>query len=98
MGVRYLGSKARLVDSIRPFIGPRSPEDGFFVEPFCGTGVVAEEAARLGWPVRLNDHLLSAVTMAAARLVSKRVAQFRYLGGYANAIARLNELPAKRGF
>lgn len=98
MAIRYIGSKARLVDALRPFIGRKGRRDGFFVEPFCGTGVVAEAAAQLGWPVRLNDHLGSAVTMAAARLVCRGQARFRHLGGYARAVEQLNGLPPERGF
>lgn len=98
MAIRYIGSKARLVDSLRPFIGAKGRRDGFFVEPFCGTGVVAEEAARQGWSVRLNDHLTSAVTMAAARMIPRRAARFRHLGGYASTLDRLNSLRSKRGF
>lgn len=98
MAIRYIGSKARLIDALRPFIGARRRRDGFFVEPFCGTGVVAEEAARLGWPVRLNDSLASSVAMATARLISRQAARFRHLGGYAAAIGQLNHLPARRGF
>jgi adenine-specific DNA-methyltransferase len=94
---RYIGSKARIVGDIVAHVGSPSGQ-GFFVDVFCGTGVVAEAAAHLGWSVRLNDHLFSAVTMAAARLVSDRQAQFRELGGYAKAIARLNRLKPVQGF
>lgn len=96
MSFRYIGSKARLVDAILTHLGP--PNGGSFVDAFCGTGVVAEAAARRGWPVLLNDHLHSAVVMAAARLVTAEQAPFTGLGGYAGALATLNAVPRRKGF
>jgi adenine-specific DNA-methyltransferase len=97
MAVRYIGSKARLVDVLLRHIGAPTPR-GTFVEPFCGTGVVAEAAARLGWPVRINDHLRSAVVMASSRLQTAQEAPFHEFGGYTNALALLNSLPQREGF
>jgi adenine-specific DNA-methyltransferase len=68
------------------------------VDLFCGTGAVAEQAARVGWPVLLNDHLHSAVTMAAARLIGPGNASFAKLGGYAAVVELLNQLPPTKGF
>jgi len=96
--VRYLGSKARVVGQILDLVGPPSEQDGFFVDAFCGTGVVAARAADLGWPVRINDHLRSATIMARAQLVSSSDAPFAELGGYEAALARLNALPGRDGF
>jgi adenine-specific DNA-methyltransferase len=96
MTFRYIGSKFRIVDQLREHIGP--PSDGFFVDAFCGTGVVAEAAAALGWRVRLNDHLVSATVSAAARLTCTAEAQFRTFGGYEKAIADLNAAALARGF
>jgi len=98
MSIRYIGSKARLVDALAPLIGNPGRRDGVFVDAFCGTGVVAEAAARLGWPVRLNDHLHSAVVMGAARLVASSQARFGRLGGYEAVLRRLNRLPLREGF
>ncbi len=98
VSVRYIGSKARLVDAILPSVGRPGRRSGAFVDAFCGTGVVAEAAARAGWSIRLNDHLLCAVTMAHARLVSRRDAPFRALGGYARALERLGAAPPVHGF
>jgi adenine-specific DNA-methyltransferase len=56
MTFRYIGSKARLIEQLKAYIG--QPQQGaFFVDAFCGTGVVAEAAADLGWNVRINDSL-----------------------------------------
>ncbi len=98
MSLRYIGSKARVVDDITAHFGPPPKTGGRFVDAFCGTGVVAEAAARAGWSVRLNDHLLSAVTLAHARLMSRRDTPFRELGGYMKALERLNATKPLRGF
>lgn len=97
MTFRYIGSKSRLIEQITTYIGP--PQNGaFFVDAFCGTGVVAEAAAELGWNVRINDNLHSAVISAGARLIGKEQAVFKKLGGYAKAIAKLNAAKPKHGF
>lgn len=97
MTFRYIGSKSRLIDQISTYIG--HPEKGaFFVDAFCGTGAVAEAAAHLGWNVRLNDSLCSAVISAGARLISSDQAAFKKLGGYAKTIAKLNAVKPKHGF
>lgn len=97
MSFRYIGSKSRLIDQITSFIGPQQG-DAFFVDAFCGTGVVAEAAAELGWNVRINDHLHSAVISAGARLTSSKQAAFKKLGGYEKAIAKLNGVRPMEGF
>lgn len=96
MTFRYIGSKSRLVSQLKPYIG--KPDGGVFVDAFCGTGAVAEAAAELGWPIRINDHLVSAVITAAARLTSKAEAKFIKFGGYDGAIRALNEAPPHQGF
>lgn len=94
MTFRYIGSKSRLIDQITGYIGV--PKQGaFFVDAFCGTGVVAEAAADLGWNVRINDSLHSAVISAWARLISAEQAAFKKLGGYTKAIATLNAVKPK---
>ncbi|WP_438851964.1 DNA adenine methylase [Brevundimonas nasdae] len=97
MTFRYIGSKARVVEAIARQIGaPRG--SCRFVDLFCGTGAVAQAAARMGWDVHLNDTLHSAVTMAAGRLITPSSARFDRLGGYRSAIETLNALPAIAGF
>lgn len=96
MTFRYIGSKARVAEQIADHIG--YAKDGAFVDVFCGTGAVAEVASELGRPVRLNDHLASATTMAAARLLSPKKARFNEVGGYGAAIDILNKCRPVRGF
>ena len=97
MTFRYIGSKSRLIDQITTYIGPPK-QDAFFVDAFCGTGAVAEAAASLGWNVRINDSLHSAVISAGARLISSNQATFKKLGGYTKAIDKLNAAKPKHGF
>jgi adenine-specific DNA-methyltransferase len=96
--MRYIGSKARVVDDLMELIGSPVEEDGVFVDGFCGTGVVAAKAADRGWSVRLNDNLLSAVVVATARLLSSEQVPFEELGGYEGAIEKLNAAEPVEGF
>ena len=96
MSFRYIGSKARVVDTIIDRIG--SPDSGMFIDAFSGTGAVAETASRAGWKVHVNDHLRSSAIMSFARLVSKADVLFSGLGGYASAVEVLNSLKPQRGF
>jgi adenine-specific DNA-methyltransferase len=95
--VRYIGSKARLVDDLIEIIG-RPRGESHFVDGFCGTGVVAARAADEGWSVRLNDNLQSAVVIAAAQLLSREEVPFGRWGGYHKVIDWLNSLKPVRGY
>jgi adenine-specific DNA-methyltransferase len=86
------------VDEILEIVGPPEDGDGFFVDAFCGTGVVGAKASELGWPVRLNDHLLSAVIISSARLLGSDAVPFVHFGGYTGAVARLNAARPRHGF
>lgn len=95
--MRYIGSKARVASAILDLVGP--PADGsVFVDAMCGTGAVAETAAAGGWPVRINDHLLSAVVVAHARLLSRHDVPFEAFGGYERAVAALRSAASRQGF
>lgn len=96
MSLRYIGSKARVVDAILDRIGP--PDGGVFVDAFSGTGAVAAAASKSGWKVHVNDHLSSSAIMSFARLVSKIDTPFCKLGGYFSAIQVLNSVEKKPGF
>jgi adenine-specific DNA-methyltransferase len=96
--VRYIGSKARVVDEISEILGHPNEGDGFFVDAFCGTGVVAGAAADLGWSVRINDHLLSSASLAVAQLLAHSDVPFKDLGGYDRVIKTLNGVEPVDGF
>lgn len=97
MSFRYIGSKARLADTIIDYIGS-PPSKGRFVDAFCGTGAIAESAAELGWPIWLNDHLISSGVISAARLISVSEVAFDAQGGYTQAVNTLNILDPIKGF
>ena len=100
MGYRYIGSKARIADEIIEYVKETATMEsgGFFVDAFSGTGVVAEKAAQIGWPVHVNDMMTNAVIMSEARLLSSVDVPFNCLGGYEEVIKVLNGLSGEEGF
>lgn len=98
MGLRYIGSKARVSDDIVALLGEPNARYRRLVDGFCGTGSVAAAAAATGWDVLVNDTLYSSAVMAAARLVAVEDAQFHGVGGYQAACRRLNDLTPRPGF
>ncbi|EKN4560746.1 DNA adenine methylase, partial [Salmonella enterica] len=98
MSFRYIGSKARLVDQLGKFFGKPCSKDAYFIDAFCGTGSVAEAAAELGWNIRINDILYSAVITSEARLMSSHQVPFKNLGGYEKTIEKLNAVALEPGF
>ena len=96
MSFRYIGSKARLANAILEHVG--KPDGGVFVDAFSGPGAVAEAASLLGWPVHVNDHLISSAITSFVRVVSSESAIFSKFGGYDHAIAALNSSESDRGF
>lgn len=96
VGVRYIGSKARVADSIIDLAGASG--SGRFVDAFSGTGSVAAAAAAKGWNVAINDSLPSAVAMSVGAVVGCGDVPFTSIGGYTNAIATLNNLSGRPGF
>ena len=97
MGIRYLGSKTRVLDALTPLIG--EPVAGArFVDAFSGTGAVSSAAADLGWDVHINDHLRCAKLLSSARLLADEDVPYAALGGYSGAIDQLDAAPPKHGF
>tara|TARA_R110002033_G_scaffold84993_1_gene135426 strand:+ start:752 stop:1795 length:1044 start_codon:yes stop_codon:yes gene_type:complete len=97
MTFRYIGSKARFTEEIMKHVGKPIDDAGRFVDVFCGTGAVAAEAHKLGWDVWINDHLISAVTMASARMMGFKQAKFLNVGGYSSVIEMLNRASGIKG-
>lgn len=96
MSIRYIGSKARVAAQIAELAGP--PEAGrVFVDAMTGSGSVARAVAQRGWELRINDHLLSSVTLAAARVTAAHQVPMPAWGGYHRAVAALNEAPPRHG-
>ena len=98
MSLRYIGSKSRLASVLVDLIGPPKATQRL-VDGFCGTGAVSLAALDAGWRrFLLNDALLSAGTMAFARLTSQRQAPFDGVDGYEEVIRYLNSLEPDPGF
>lgn len=97
MGYRYIGSKARIADEIIKYIG-ESKGEGYFIDAFSGTGIVAEKAAEYGWKIKINDMMKNAVIMSEARLLSKDDVQFIEKGGYSETVNYLNGLKGVEGY
>ena len=98
MAIRYLGSKVRVLDALAKLIGKPSAGEGRFVDGFSGTGAVASIAADFGWEVHVNDHLRCAKLLSSARMISTSAISYNCIGGYAEAVARLNSAPPLHGF
>lgn len=98
VGIRYIGSKARIAEAILDHIGAPQGGDGSFIDGFAGTGAVAQAAASRGWNVVINDSLLSASVIAASGLVGRDTAAFSHHGGYEAAVAELNAAAPVCGF
>ena len=98
MAIRYLGSKVRVLEALASLIGKPSTGAGRFVDGFSGTGAVASMAADLGWEVHVNDHLRCAKLLSSARMISSSAISYKCIGGYAEAVERLNAAPPTPGF
>ncbi|HEY2762715.1 MAG TPA: DNA adenine methylase [Pseudonocardiaceae bacterium] len=96
MSIRYIGSKARVAERIADIVGPPVP-GCTFVDGMVGSGSVARAVAERGWNLRINDHLLSSVTVAAARVTAAHQVPFSIWGGYDPAIIALNAAPPRSG-
>ena len=90
MGYRYIGSKARIADEIIEYIDYNG--EGYFIDAFSGTGIVAQKAANKGWNVKVNDMMKNAVVMTVAGLMSEDDIQLKFDGGYEACIDYLNSL------
>ena len=98
MGIRYLGSKVRVLEDLALLIGDSGEEAGRFVDAFSGTGAVASIAADLGWNVHVNDHLRCARLLSSARMLAASDVSYTALDGYCGTIDRLNAAEATEGF
>lgn len=94
--IRYIGSKARLVDAIANLI--EMAPGRRFADLFCGSGVVARSFGERGCPLLLNDHLTSATVLAMAEVTAAADVSFTSLGGYHAALARLQAVDPIEGF
>lgn len=97
MGYRYIGSKSRIANDIIQYLGAPRIEDGYFIDAFSGTGIVASNAADFGWKIIINDIMHNATVMSEARLLSKEDVTFSALGGY-EAVLEILRQTTREGF
>ena len=98
MGIRYLGSKVRVLGELSLLIGKPNAQSRRFIDAFSGTGVVGSLAADLGWNVHVNDHLRCAKLLSTARVLAASDVCYSDLGGYQAAIDILNHTSPVQGF
>lgn len=91
MGYRYIGSKARIANDIIQYLGSPQTEDGYFIDAFSGTGIVASKAADAGWKIKINDIMYNAAVISEARLLSAEDVPFSALGGYEAVLETLRQ-------
>lgn len=93
---RYIGNKSRLIDRIVAAVRSVLPEGGRVADPMCGTATVAGAFADAGYAVTAADELTFAVLHARVRLLLPEAPAFAALGGYEEALAELNSVPAQQ--
>jgi adenine-specific DNA-methyltransferase len=96
--IPYIGNKRRLLNLIEQAIGQTSEKKGTFLDLFAGSGVVSRMAKLHGYRVISNDWEPYAQTINQCYIACRRPPKFASLGGYEEAIDRLNRLPPKVGW
>lgn len=78
--MRYIGSKANLLERLTAVITPLAPEGGVFLDVFGGTGVVGRHLKER-FTVHANDFLYFSFALLVAGVKLNKAPQFRGLGG-----------------
>jgi len=92
--IPYVGNKRKLLDLIWEAVLSTQPERGFcIVDLFAGTGVVSRFFKRQGFRVIANDWEPYTVPINTCYIRCSKARPFFRLGGYEEAINRLNSLP-----
>ena len=92
--IPYIGNKRKLLGLIqkalcKAWVGA----DATFLDVFAGSGVVSRMAKRMGFRVITNDWEPYSFEINKCSVQCNDAPAFRHLGGYANALDRLNALP-----
>ncbi len=96
--IPYIGNKRKLLKLIEEAIQRTSARTGTFLDLFAGSGVVSRMAKLLGYRVLSNDWEPYAQAINRCYIACNRPPELAALGGYEEAIDRLNRLPAKVGW
>ncbi len=94
--IPYIGNKRKLLDLIAQAL-KHSTKSGVptFLDLFAGSGVVARLAKTLGYRVIANDWEPYAKVINGCYIGNNTPPDFKALGGYEKALARLNGLPPR---
>lgn len=94
--IPYIGNKRKLLDLITGALAPIGLSPGaVFLDLFAGSGVVARLAKTLGYRVIANDWEPYSRVINSCYIACDSAPPFDALGGYENAIRRLNALPPR---
>jgi adenine-specific DNA-methyltransferase len=96
--IPYIGNKRKLLALIHEAIERTARPKGIFVDFFAGSGVVSRLAKLLGYRVIANDWEPYARAINHCYIACNRPPAFAALGGYEQAIARLNSLQGRVGW
>jgi len=96
--IPYIGNKRRLLGLIQRAMRRTETAGGTFVDFFAGSGIVSRMAKRLGFRTIANDWEPYAEAINRCYIACNQPPKFAALGGYGQAIDRLNRLPAKVGW
>jgi len=96
----YLGNKRSLLELISDAIKATgvAPDRATFVDAFAGSGVVSRLAKQLGFAVIANDWEPYARVINTAAIACDAPPELPALGGYAQALATLNDLEGVDGW
>ncbi len=94
--IPYIGNKRKLIDLIGQAIAQTGASAGAtFVDFFAGSGIVSRLAKKLGYRVIANDWEPYTQPINECAIGCNAPPAFAGLGGYEQAIARLNQLPSR---
>jgi adenine-specific DNA-methyltransferase len=100
--IPYIGNKRKLLPLIDQAIGQtdneKSSKKGIFVDFFAGSGVVSRLAKIMGYAVFSNDWEPYTKAINQCYIQCNQPPAFTSLGGYEQAICRLNALQSKVGW
>jgi len=97
--IPYIGNKRKLLGLIQKALERAEPSDSVtFLDIFAGSGVVSRLAKTLGYRVIANDWEPYTRPINTCYIACNRPPAFSALGGYEEAIAKLNSLPPRVGW
>lgn len=97
--IPYIGNKRKLLGLIQQALEKAGVRPkATFLDVFAGSSVVSRMAKKMGFRVIANDWEPYSFEISKCCIQCDEAPEFRYFGGYANALARLNTLPPIEGW